>query len=36
MKNINSFDDEARTSQEKHHVPLSPQETHLGAFRTKE
>jgi hypothetical protein len=36
LENINSFDEEARTSQKKHHVPFSPQKTHLEAFRTRE
>jgi hypothetical protein len=36
LENINSFDEEACTSQIKYHVPFSPQETHLGAFRTSE
>jgi hypothetical protein len=38
LKNINSFafDKEACTSQKKYHVPFSSQETHLGAFRTRE
>jgi hypothetical protein len=35
LENINSFDEEACTSQIKYHVPFSPQETHLEAFPTR-
>jgi hypothetical protein len=36
LENINSFDEEARTSKKKQNVPFSPQKTHLESSRTRE